>query len=187
MAYQQLSKLSDMDNRQSAIEYLESRLNYLFSQRDELHKSLSEVETAITNISRTLDYLLESDSVIEMEVEDYAVLKPEAVDSMLNQQTRVKPDDLKLSRFKGHKLADIILQVLREVDGLSIMTIDSLIKAIYNASTEEKKKACRASLTAALHRMEQNKTVKRIKQGTYQLNPDFEVGTKYKEINGYAR
>jgi hypothetical protein len=70
------------------------------------------------------------------------------------------------------------------------LTIDALVPKIYAIRTESEKKACRASLTAALHRMEKSDTslIERIDTGLYrfraQVKKDFGVARDVQGIIG---
>lgn len=154
--------------QQNTIEYLKAQLEALDAQRSDLVETLGEIDANITSISQTLDYLQRGD-VLEVSTGGKSDLT-------------LRPDDLKLTRFKEMKLADVIIQVFKGVNGLPILNIENLKDEIYATSSEEEEKACRASLTAALHRMEKKQILNRIEAGTYQLNKEFEITSEYKKV-----
>jgi chromosome segregation ATPase len=96
-------------SHETSIKYLTAHLDSLSCKRDELDASLSEIKAemsrvnaAITCISQTLDYL-QSDEAAEIELVDEG-------------KSYKKPDELKLTKFRGMSLPAIIVQVFEEVD-----------------------------------------------------------------------
>lgn len=161
--------------KDDVIKYLHAELDALEAQREKLHQSLLAVNEAITSISKALDHLEGENSLDVPDVlSDAAPVAPK-------QETR-RPDECKLTLFKDVKLADAIVQVFQTSSGIGILSIDELIKKVYAAKNEEEEKACRASLTTALHRMEKGGIVKKVDAGVYQLDPDAEIEAKYREV-----
>lgn len=151
----------DMDIRGETIKYLEDRFEHLEQRREALSQELHAVNDAITGISKTLNHLKNSEA-------DVSVL-----DRGDDISVR-KPDDCKRTIYKEVRLADAIAKAFKKYGKLSGLGIDALTEEIYATSNDEEAKACRASLTTALHRMEKSGIAKRVDAGFYSLNFEAE-------------
>jgi hypothetical protein len=86
-----------------------------------------------------------------------------------SKQSEIKADDLRLNRFKGRKLPEVVLELFAYSDETDTLTIDGLIKEIYIARSEKQQKACRATITAVLHKLKTRQEIEQVMPGVYKL------------------
>jgi hypothetical protein len=151
-----LLNLARKVDRKSVVEYLEAQYTFLEGERARVYRSLEQIDSAMASLLGTIQYL-SSDDLPKADLGDVRTVR--------------KPDDFKLSIFRGKTLPDVILKIFQDETQRQTLKIQDLIDRIYAPSNDDEVKACRASLTAALYRLDKEGSLVRIKPGEYAFVP----------------
>lgn len=133
--------------------FLRNRITVLTKEQEKLGEEIRDLKIAIEHLEKPDSDLFSSSLIAPTQF----------------SQSEIKADDLRLTRFKGRKLPEVVLELFAYTDETKVLTIDGLVKEIYIAKSEKQRKACRATITAVLHKLKTRQEIEQVSPGIYKL------------------